>query len=169
MHRLYRAEFKTKIRSVEFYRDSIDFAHRQLAISEELDSPNMRAEAYLHLARAHERLGDLDRALAYARHRYKMTYPIFHELQWIPLKFINCRPRFPIAVSTTSAISALPLVSFIWPSAGYTLNWQVSAKRWKLFREPTKSPTPFRIPPSNYRQVIRFPAPSQYDYLYMCI
>ncbi|XP_024936674.1 43 kDa receptor-associated protein of the synapse homolog isoform X4 [Cephus cinctus] len=50
------------------YRDSIDFGHRQLCISEELDSPNMRAEAYLNLARAHERLGALDRALSYARH-----------------------------------------------------------------------------------------------------
>ncbi|XP_034941907.1 43 kDa receptor-associated protein of the synapse homolog isoform X2 [Chelonus insularis] len=50
------------------YRDSIDFAHRQLSISDDLDSPNMRAEAYLNLARAHERLGALERALAYARH-----------------------------------------------------------------------------------------------------
>lgn len=52
-----------------FFRDSIDFGHKQLCISEELDSPNMRAEAYLNLARAHERLGALDRALDYARHR----------------------------------------------------------------------------------------------------
>lgn len=50
------------------YRDSIDFGQRQLCISEELDSPNMRAEAYLNLARAHERLGALDKALAFARH-----------------------------------------------------------------------------------------------------
>lgn len=48
----------------------MDFSHRQLCISEELDSPNMRAEAYLNLARAHERLGALDRALGFARHRY---------------------------------------------------------------------------------------------------
>ncbi|XP_071628029.1 43 kDa receptor-associated protein of the synapse homolog isoform X3 [Temnothorax longispinosus] len=50
------------------YRDSIEFGNKQLCISEELDSPNMRAEAYLNLARAHERLGALDRALDYARH-----------------------------------------------------------------------------------------------------
>uniref|UniRef100_A0ABD2WSJ4 RING-type domain-containing protein n=1 Tax=Trichogramma kaykai TaxID=54128 RepID=A0ABD2WSJ4_9HYME len=50
------------------YRDSVEFSHRQLCISEELDSPNMRAEAYLNLARAHERLGALDRALGFARH-----------------------------------------------------------------------------------------------------
>ncbi|XP_044017151.1 43 kDa receptor-associated protein of the synapse homolog isoform X2 [Aphidius gifuensis] len=50
------------------YRDSIYFANRQLNIAEELDSPNMRAEAYLNLARSHERLGALERALAYARH-----------------------------------------------------------------------------------------------------
>ncbi|GLV36967.1 uncharacterized protein CBL_02200 [Carabus blaptoides fortunei] len=49
------------------YRDSLEFAHRQLCISEELDSPNMRAESYLNLARAHEQLGGLERALAYAR------------------------------------------------------------------------------------------------------
>ncbi|XP_047350085.1 43 kDa receptor-associated protein of the synapse homolog isoform X3 [Vespa velutina] len=54
--------------SKKLYRDSIDFGQRQLCISEELDSPNMRAEAYLNLARAHERLGALDRALDYARH-----------------------------------------------------------------------------------------------------
>ncbi|KAL6266500.1 hypothetical protein P5V15_003349, partial [Pogonomyrmex californicus] len=53
------------------YRDSIEFGNKQLCISEELDSPNMRAEAYLNLARAHERLGALDRALDYARHRFE--------------------------------------------------------------------------------------------------
>lgn len=50
------------------YREAIEFGHRQLGISEELDSPTMRAEAYLNLARAHERLGGLERALSYARH-----------------------------------------------------------------------------------------------------
>jgi hypothetical protein len=54
-------------------RDSIEFGNKQLCISEELDSPNMRAEAYLNLARAHERLGALDRALDYARHRFEFT------------------------------------------------------------------------------------------------
>lgn len=53
------------------FRDSIEFGNKQLCISEELDSPNMRAEAYLNLARAHERLGALDRALDYARHRFE--------------------------------------------------------------------------------------------------
>lgn len=50
------------------YREAIEFSHRQLGISEELDAPSMRAEAYLNLARAHERLGGLERALSYARH-----------------------------------------------------------------------------------------------------
>nr|CAI5858734.1 unnamed protein product [Callosobruchus analis] len=50
------------------YRDALEYAHRQLFISEELDSPNLRAESYLNLARAHQRLGGLERALAYARH-----------------------------------------------------------------------------------------------------
>lgn len=50
------------------YREAIEYAHRQLGISEELDAPQMRAEAYLNLARAHERLGGLERALSYARH-----------------------------------------------------------------------------------------------------
>ncbi|KAJ8978857.1 hypothetical protein NQ317_009001 [Molorchus minor] len=50
------------------YRDALEYAHRQLSISEELDSPIMRADAYLNLARAHQRLGGLERALAYARH-----------------------------------------------------------------------------------------------------
>ncbi|XP_070066755.1 43 kDa receptor-associated protein of the synapse isoform X1 [Drosophila virilis] len=50
------------------YRDAIDFGHQQLGISEELDSPNMRAETYLNLSRAHASLGCLERALAYARH-----------------------------------------------------------------------------------------------------
>lgn len=43
------------------YRDALEYAHRQLFISEELDSPNMRAESYLNLARAHQRLGGLER------------------------------------------------------------------------------------------------------------
>lgn len=60
-------------KSFIFFRDSIDFGQRQLCISEELDSPNMRAEAYLNLARSHERLGALDRALAFARHRYSLN------------------------------------------------------------------------------------------------
>ncbi|XP_017853710.1 43 kDa receptor-associated protein of the synapse isoform X2 [Drosophila busckii] len=50
------------------YRDAIEFGHQQLGISEELDSPNMRAETYLNLCRAHASLGGLERALAYARH-----------------------------------------------------------------------------------------------------
>ncbi|XP_068622141.1 43 kDa receptor-associated protein of the synapse [Battus philenor] len=50
------------------YRESLEFANRQLGISEELDSAPMRAEAYLNLARAHQTLGGLDRALSYARH-----------------------------------------------------------------------------------------------------
>jgi tetratricopeptide (TPR) repeat protein len=49
-------------------REALEFAHRQLGLAEEADSPNLRAEAYLNLARAHERLGGLERALAYARH-----------------------------------------------------------------------------------------------------
>lgn len=43
------------------YRDALEYAHRQLFISEELDSPTMRAESYLNLAKAHQRLGGLER------------------------------------------------------------------------------------------------------------
>jgi Rapsyn N-terminal myristoylation and linker region len=39
------------------FRDALDYGHHQLGISEELDNPQMRSEAYLNLARAHERLG----------------------------------------------------------------------------------------------------------------
>lgn len=44
-----------------FSRESLEFASRQLGISEELDSAPMRAEAYLNLARTHQTLGALDR------------------------------------------------------------------------------------------------------------
>lgn len=68
------------------FRDALDYGHHQLGISEELDNPQMRSEAYLNLARAHERLGRfreisllsflnlfrlagcLERSLMYARH-----------------------------------------------------------------------------------------------------
>lgn len=68
------------------FRDALDYGHHQLGISEELDNPQMRSEAYLNLARAHERLGEfrshgnsraqtfapsagcLERSLMYARH-----------------------------------------------------------------------------------------------------
>lgn len=50
------------------YREALEFSHGQLGISEELDATTMRAEAYLNLSRAHERLGGLERALSYARH-----------------------------------------------------------------------------------------------------
>ncbi|XP_030379611.1 43 kDa receptor-associated protein of the synapse homolog isoform X2 [Scaptodrosophila lebanonensis] len=50
------------------YREAIEFGHQQLGISEELDSPTMRAETYLNLSRAHASLGGLERALSYARH-----------------------------------------------------------------------------------------------------
>nr|XP_022912056.1 43 kDa receptor-associated protein of the synapse homolog [Onthophagus taurus] len=50
------------------YRDALEFAHRQLYISEELDNATMRSESHLNLARCHQRLGALERALAYARH-----------------------------------------------------------------------------------------------------
>ncbi|EDW83590.2 uncharacterized protein Dwil_GK13691 [Drosophila willistoni] len=50
------------------FREAIEFGHQQLGISEEVDSPNMRAETYLNLSRAHASLGGLERALSYARH-----------------------------------------------------------------------------------------------------
>ncbi|CAH0766542.1 unnamed protein product [Bemisia tabaci] len=50
------------------YRESVEFAHRQLNLAEEVDNPNLRAEAYLNLAKVHERTGGLERALACARH-----------------------------------------------------------------------------------------------------
>lgn len=50
------------------YRQATEYCHHQLSISEELDSPQMRAESYLNLARAHEKLGCLERSLSYARH-----------------------------------------------------------------------------------------------------
>lgn len=43
------------------HREAVEYGHKQLGISEELDSPSMRAEAYLNLARTHERLGGLDK------------------------------------------------------------------------------------------------------------
>jgi hypothetical protein len=42
------------------FRDALDYGHHQLGISEELDNPQMRSEAYLNLARAHEKLGKRD-------------------------------------------------------------------------------------------------------------
>lgn len=39
------------------FRDALEYGHHQLGISEELDNPQMRSEAYLNLARAHEKLG----------------------------------------------------------------------------------------------------------------
>lgn len=42
------------------FRDALDYGHHQLGISEELDNPQMRSEAYLNLARAHEKLGRLE-------------------------------------------------------------------------------------------------------------
>lgn len=56
------------------YRDALDFAHKQLFISEELDNPNMRAESYLNLAKAQQRLGGLERALSYARYLLELTF-----------------------------------------------------------------------------------------------
>ncbi|XP_065211867.1 43 kDa receptor-associated protein of the synapse homolog isoform X2 [Planococcus citri] len=50
------------------YRQCLEFAHAQLTIAEEMDSPNFRAEAYLNLAKVDERMGNLERALSYAKH-----------------------------------------------------------------------------------------------------
>lgn len=50
------------------YREMLDFAFQQLDIANEVDSPNMRAEAYLNLARGNERLGDYHKAVSYCRH-----------------------------------------------------------------------------------------------------
>jgi tetratricopeptide (TPR) repeat protein len=43
------------------FRDALDYGHHQLGISEELDNAQMRSEAYLNLARAHEKLGEFER------------------------------------------------------------------------------------------------------------
>lgn len=63
----YLCKYKTFIRIYcnwicsGIFRESLEYAHRQLSISEELDSPWMRAEAYINLATAHERMGALER------------------------------------------------------------------------------------------------------------
>lgn len=63
-------------------REALEYGHRQLGISEELDSPSMRAEAYLNLARAHERLGGLERYFHCARLQcnFRIIKIIFKEL-----------------------------------------------------------------------------------------
>lgn len=59
------------------YREALEYGHHQLGISEELDSPTMRAEAYLNLARAHERLGKL---------KFPLLVDQFLTLAIIPMK-----------------------------------------------------------------------------------
>ena len=49
-------------------RQSLEYAHSQLSIAEDMDSPNLRAAAYLNLAKTQERMGNLKEALEYARH-----------------------------------------------------------------------------------------------------
>lgn len=46
----------------------LDFGFQQLDIANEMDSPMLRAEAYLTIARANERLGNLEKAVSYCRH-----------------------------------------------------------------------------------------------------
>ncbi|KAL7632023.1 UNVERIFIED_CONTAM: hypothetical protein RMT77_017657 [Armadillidium vulgare] len=50
------------------YRELLDYGFQQLDIANELDSPMLRAEAYLTLAKGNERLGNLEKALTYCRH-----------------------------------------------------------------------------------------------------
>ncbi|XP_050732779.1 43 kDa receptor-associated protein of the synapse homolog isoform X2 [Eriocheir sinensis] len=50
------------------YREMLDFGFQQLDIANEMDSPMLRAEAYLTIARANERLGNLEKAVSYCRH-----------------------------------------------------------------------------------------------------
>ncbi|XP_064116523.1 43 kDa receptor-associated protein of the synapse isoform X2 [Macrobrachium rosenbergii] len=50
------------------YREMLDFGFQQLDIANEMDSPMLRAEAYLTLARGNERLGNLEKAVSYCRH-----------------------------------------------------------------------------------------------------
>lgn len=49
-------------------REMLDFGFQQLDIANEMDSPMLRAEAYLTLARGNERLGNLEKAVSYCRH-----------------------------------------------------------------------------------------------------
>lgn len=46
----------------------LDFGFQQLDIANEMDSPMLRADAYLTLARGNERLGNLEKAVSYCRH-----------------------------------------------------------------------------------------------------
>ena len=46
----------------------LDYGFQQLDIANEMDSPMLRAEAYLTIARANERLGNLEKAVSYCRH-----------------------------------------------------------------------------------------------------
>ncbi|CAL4059025.1 unnamed protein product, partial [Meganyctiphanes norvegica] len=50
------------------YRELLDFGFQQLDIANELDSPMLRADAYLTLARGNEKLGNLEKTVSYCRH-----------------------------------------------------------------------------------------------------
>ena len=54
--------------SFKHCREVLDYGFQQLDIANELDSPMLRADAYLTLARGNERLGHLEKALSYCRH-----------------------------------------------------------------------------------------------------
>ncbi|GAB6029808.1 hypothetical protein CHUAL_005520 [Chamberlinius hualienensis] len=49
------------------YREMLDLAFQQLDIANEVDSPHLRAEAYLNLAVGNQRLGDYNKAVSYCR------------------------------------------------------------------------------------------------------
>ena len=46
----------------------LDLGFQQLDIANELESPSLRSEAYLTLARGNERMGNCDKAITYCRH-----------------------------------------------------------------------------------------------------
>lgn len=50
------------------YRDMLVFGLQQIDIANDQDDSYMRAEAYLNLARANERLAEFHKAVSYARH-----------------------------------------------------------------------------------------------------
>ena len=52
----------------KFHREMLDLGFQRLDIANELESPSMRAEAYLTLAQGNEKLGSCDKAITYCRH-----------------------------------------------------------------------------------------------------
>lgn len=99
------------------YRDMLVYALHQIDLANENDDAYMRAEAYLNLARANERMAEFHKAVSYGRQSIQVGGSSDRDVLWL---FMGQVPSVSIAKNSSRMLplTRLPVVAY-WALVAY--------------------------------------------------